>query len=82
MREQGSQETREIRSSGSRGWTQNPIVESQAARIARQIFIYLRRTVRYDMDMLELSVVSGMIRRELPTDEDYLRQWLSYMDSE
>ncbi len=58
------------------------ITGDRATRIALQVFRHIRKSVKWDAEMMELIVCGNIIRKELPTPEDDLRNWLSYMDKE
>ncbi len=58
------------------------IVGDRAVMLAYSIFRFLRLEVRYDPQMMDLTVVANMIRQKLSTSEEDKRVWLSYMDKE
>lgn len=54
----------------------------RAVKTCLRVFRHINKSVKWDAEMMELIVCSNMIREELPTPEDDLRNWLSYMDKE
>jgi len=58
------------------------IFGDRAVKTCLRVFTHIRKSVRWDAEMMELIVCSNIIREQLATAEDERRIWLSYMDRE
>ncbi len=58
------------------------ILGDRAVKTCLRVFEHIRKSVRWDVEMMELIVCSNIIRKEMPTAEEDRRVWLSYMDKE
>jgi hypothetical protein len=54
----------------------------RAVKIVLRVFEHIRKSVRWDAEMMELIVCSNIVREYLPTKDEERRLWLSYMDKE
>jgi len=58
------------------------IVGDRAVKTCLRVFEHIRKSIRWDAEMMELIVCSNIIREQLATREEEQRIWLSYMDRE
>jgi hypothetical protein len=58
------------------------IMGDRAVKTCLRVFEHIRKSVRWDAEMMELIVCSKIIREQFATAEDERRIWLSYMDKE
>jgi hypothetical protein len=54
----------------------------RAVQTALRVFRHINKSVKWDAEMMELIVCGDIIRKELPTEDEERRMWLSYMDKE
>jgi len=54
----------------------------RAVKTCLRVFEHIRKSVRWDAEMMELIVCSKIIREQFATAEDERRIWLSYTDKE
>ena len=55
---------------------------SRPVDITYRIFHYLRKAVRYDAEMMEVTVVASMIKKELCSFEEEQQIWLANLEKE
>lgn len=59
-----------------------PKLETLAVDITYRIFRYLRKSVKHDMAMMEVIVVSKLIKEYLPSPEEERQIWLAHLETE